>query len=74
MQINSAAREGVFLFYLKGIIMDNLSYDRGITGKKFCPETGGASYRNISLGQKDHQRAKDILGNAFLFLMGIAVK
>jgi len=28
---------------------------------------------SISLGQKDYRRAHDILGNAFLLLMGIAV-
>ncbi|MCM1194025.1 MAG: MATE family efflux transporter [Acetatifactor muris] len=44
-----------------------------VTAFAYMVGIGGASYMSISLGQKDHQRAQDILGNAFLLLMGIAV-
>lgn len=44
-----------------------------VTAFAYMVGIGGASYMSISLGQKDHQRARDILGNAFLLLMGIAV-
>jgi len=44
-----------------------------VTAFAYMVGIGGASYMSISLGQKDHQRAGDILGNAFLLLMGIAV-
>lgn len=44
-----------------------------VTAFAYMVGIGGASYMSISLGQKEHQRAKDILGNAFLLLMGIAV-
>ncbi len=44
-----------------------------VTAFAYMIGIGGASYMSISLGQKDHQRARDILGNSFLLLMGIAV-
>ncbi|MDE6901229.1 MAG: MATE family efflux transporter [Lachnospiraceae bacterium] len=44
-----------------------------VTAFAYMVGIGGASYMSISLGKKDSQRAKDILGNAFLLLMGIAV-
>lgn len=44
-----------------------------VTAFAYMVGIGGASCISISLGQKEHQRAKDILGNAFLLLMGIAV-
>ncbi len=44
-----------------------------VTAFAYMVGIGGASYMSISLGQKDRQRAGDILGNAFLLLMGIAV-
>lgn len=44
-----------------------------VTAFAYMVGIGGASYMSISLGQRDHQRAKDILGNAFLLLMGISV-
>jgi len=43
-----------------------------VTAFAYMVGIGGASYMSISLGQKQHQRAEDILGNAFLLLMGIA--
>lgn len=43
-----------------------------VTAFAYMVGIGGASYMSISLGQKEHQRARDILGNAFLLLMGIA--
>ena len=44
-----------------------------VTAFAYMVGIGGASYMSISLGQKDRQRAKDILGNAFLLLIGIAI-
>ncbi len=39
-----------------------------VTAFAYMIGIGEASYMNISLGQKDHQRAKNILGNAFCSL------
>lgn len=44
-----------------------------VTAFAYMIGIGGASYMSISLGQKNHQRAKEILGNAFLLLVGISV-
>jgi len=44
-----------------------------VTAFAYMVGIGGASYMSISLGQKEHHLAKDILGNAFFLLMGIAV-
>lgn len=44
-----------------------------VTASAYMVGVGGASYMSISLGQKDRRRADEILGNAFLLLIGIAV-
>lgn len=43
-----------------------------VTAFAYMVGIGGASYMSISLGQKDHGRAGEILGNAFLMLLGIS--
>lgn len=43
-----------------------------VTAFAYMVGIGGASYMSISLGQKDHGRAGEILGNAFLLLLGIS--
>lgn len=42
-----------------------------VTAFAYMVGIGGASYMSISLGQKDYQRARDILGNAFCSLWGL---
>lgn len=44
-----------------------------VTAFAYMVGTGGASCMSISLGQKNHERAKKILGNAFLMLIGISL-
>jgi len=43
-----------------------------VTAFAYMVGIGGASCMSISLGQKDRQRAKEILGNALLLLLAIA--
>jgi len=43
-----------------------------VTAFAYMVGVGGASYMSISLGQKNRQRAKEILGNALLLLLAIA--
>lgn len=43
-----------------------------VTAFAYMIGIGGASYMSISLGQKNQQQTKDILGNAFWLLVGIS--
>lgn len=44
-----------------------------VTAFAYMVGIGGASFMSISLGQKNHQRAKEILGNSLLLLLFISL-
>lgn len=44
-----------------------------VTAFAYMVGVGGASYMSISLGQKNREQAREILGNAFLMLLGISL-
>lgn len=44
-----------------------------VTAFAYMIGIGGASYMSISLGEKNRKRAEEVLGNAFLLLIGISI-
>lgn len=44
-----------------------------LTAFAFMVGVGGSSFMSISLGRKDYRRAQEIIGNAFVMLLVIAV-